>query len=361
MSKSAHLYAVIMAGGIGSRFWPVSRTHLPKQFLDILGTGESLLQMTYQRFCDFVLPENIFIVTNDAYIPLVKNQLPNISSDQILGEPVGRNTAPCISYATFKIHAKDPHAVIVAAPSDHLILNAAKFNENVLCASVECLTENAIFTLGIQPTRPDTGYGYIQFIDNHPHSYCKVKVFTEKPDIVMAKNFLATGEFLWNSGIFIYPSHVMIDSIHRFLPEMYDLFYSIQETYFSEQEKENIREVYDKCKNISIDYGVMEKAERVYVIPSHFGWSDLGTWGSLYEQTPHDYYGNASAGKVFFFDSRDNYVSTKMPDKIMVIEGLEDYIVVDTPDVLLVCRKQNEQSIKEMVNQIKKENGDKYL
>ncbi len=357
-----HHYVIIMAGGIGSRFWPMSRTRFPKQFHDILGRGKTLIQETFDRFAAMVPSENIYIVTNDRYLDLVQEQLPGISRDQILLEPVGRNTAPCVAYACYKIKTRDPEAVFVVAPSDHLIAREDVFAEKILLGLHACGEQPLIMTLGITPTRPDTGYGYIQFLDDsHGLGYYKVKTFTEKPNRELAESFLASGDFVWNGGIFLFSSETITQAFEQFLPDMAELFAGISESYYSLTEEAAIGDTYSVCKNISIDYGIMEKAENVFVIPADFGWSDLGTWGSVHENTQHDYYDNAVHGKAKVYESHNNMVKTTNPNKLIVLQGLDGYIVVDTEDALLICRKDEEQFIKQIVGDVKADEGEPYV
>ncbi|MFT6849974.1 MAG: mannose-1-phosphate guanylyltransferase [Sphingobacteriales bacterium] len=354
-----------MAGGIGSRFWPASRSTMPKQFLDILGMGKTLIQITYDRFLKICPPENIFIVTNESYRPLVKQQLEGIDDMQILGEPVGRNTAPCVAYACFKIATKSPDANIVVAPSDHLIMEEEKFikgiNESLEFAS----TNDNLITLGIKPTRPDTGYGYIQYLVDEkkpPMDMFKVKIFTEKPDLQLAKTFIKSGDFLWNAGIFVWNVQSILKAFKAHLPDMSDLFSEGNSSYYTENEAQFIKKTYSQCTNISIDYGIMEKAENVMVKPAQFGWSDLGTWGSLFAIKEKDYMDNAVNGdEAIMYESSGCMVNVPK-DKLVVLQGLKDFIVVDTGDALLVCKKSEEQKIKQMVADVKKrKNGAKYI
>lgn len=357
-----HHYVAIMAGGIGSRFWPMSRTNYPKQFLDILNTGKTLIQSTYDRFASFIPPENIFVVTSNEYINIVKKQLPQLPLQNILGEPSRKNTAPCISYISFKLMQKDPQASLIVAPSDHLIQDTIAFKKVCLEALAFVNKHNAFITLGIKPTYPNTGYGYIQY-EQHAVSdnVYKVKTFTEKPNLDLAKAFLASGEFLWNAGIFVWQVKNIIAAFEKFLPEMYDVFAAEKDKFNTTEEETAINEIYPQCTNISIDFGIMEKADNVYIIPSSFGWSDLGTWNSAYENLEKDYLGNAVAGEnVIVFDSHRNMVHNQT-EKLVVLQGMEDFIVVDTDDVLLICRKDKEQEIKEYVAEVKRNKGEKYL
>ncbi len=367
MVKSKHNYCVIMAGGIGARFWPMSRTSHPKQFIDILGTGETLIQQTYKRFRRICPKENIYIVTNQLYKSLVQKQIPEITARQILLEPARRNTAPCIAYANHCILARDPDARIVVAPSDHIILKEDIFLKNIETALKAAGENDWLLTLGIRPSRPDTGYGYIQYIDSKKRVYPaeehikKVKTFTEKPNLELAKTFLECGDFLWNSGIFIWSLKSILAAFEKHLPDVEKLFRQGEGKYGTRDEKAFITDTYTVCKSISIDYGVMENADNVYVLAADFGWSDLGTWGSLYENRPHDDNGNTVIGKnVMMYDAKNCIVN--MPkDKVAVLQGLQDYIVVEADNVLLVCRKSDEQQIRQFVNDVMLEKGEKYV
>lgn len=357
-----HHYVAIMAGGIGSRFWPMSRTNFPKQFLDILNTGKTLIQSTYERFASFIPAENIYVVTSNEYINIVKKQLPDIPLQNILGEPSRKNTAPCIAYISFKLMQQDPMASLIIAPSDHLILDTIAYKKVSLEALSFVNKHNAFITLGIKPTYPNTGYGYIQY-EQHAVSdnVFKVKTFTEKPNLELAKAFISSGEFLWNAGIFIWQVKNIITAFEKYMPEMYDVFAAEMDKFNTPDEIQAINEIYPQCTNISIDFGVMEKADNVYVIPSSFGWSDLGTWNSAYENLEKDYLGNAVAGEnIIVFDSHRCMIHNQN-DKLLVLQGMEDFIVVDTEDVLLICKKDQEQEIKEYVAEVRRNKGDKYL
>lgn len=357
-----HHYVAIMAGGIGSRFWPMSRTNFPKQFLDILNTGKTLIQSTYERFASFIPAENIYVVTSNEYINIVKKQLPDMPLQNILGEPSRKNTAPCIAYISFKLMQQDPMASLIIAPSDHLILDTIAYKKVSLEALSFVNKHNAFITLGIKPTYPNTGYGYIQY-EQHAVSdnVYKVKTFTEKPNLELAKTFIASGEFLWNAGIFIWQVKNIITAFEKYMPEMYDVFAAEMDKFNTPDELQAINEIYPQCTNISIDFGVMEKADNVYVIPSSFGWSDLGTWNSAYENLEKDYLGNAVAGEnIIVFDSHGCMIHNQN-DKLIVLQGMEDFIVVDTEDVLLICKKDQEQEIKEYVAEVRRNKGDRYL
>ncbi|HYH16781.1 MAG TPA: mannose-1-phosphate guanylyltransferase [Flavisolibacter sp.] len=357
-----HTYVAIMAGGIGSRFWPVSRTNYPKQFLDILGTGRTLIQQTFARFSRFVPKENIYVVTSNEYVELVKEQLTDIPVENIIGEPFRKNTAPCIAYISTKLLQKDPEASLIVAPSDHLILEEQKFLE--VCTNALSFVNhfNALVTIGIKPTYPNTGYGYIQHepLEAAPAVY-KVKTFTEKPNKELAQTFIDSGDFLWNAGIFVWQVKQIMDAFHKHLPEMYELFAGEADKFNTEAESEIINMIYPQCTNISIDFGIMEKARNVYVIPASFGWSDLGTWNSAWENMEKDYLGNAVAGKkVMVIDATRCVVHTSN-DKLVILQGLDDFIVVDTKDALLICQKEKEQEIKDYVAEVKRNIGDQYL
>lgn len=357
-------YCVIMAGGVGSRFWPMSKTKKPKQFIDVLGTGKTLLQQTFSRFEKICPTENIYIVTSDIYNDVVKEQLPQITQNQILLEPDRRNTAPCVAYANYKILKQNPDAKIVVAPSDHLILNESEFIK-IIEQSFNFVAKNdALLTLGIKPNRPDTGYGYIQ-IDKKTkpdNGVNKVKTFTEKPNLEMATFFVNSGEFYWNSGIFIWSLKSIIKAFDEKLPEVNNLFKDGINIYDTPDEQNFILKTYTSCKNISIDYGIMEKSDNVYVLPSDFGWSDLGTWGSLYTHMNLDNNKNAIKGRqnVLTYDVKNSIIHSS-GDRLIVLQGLDDYIVVDTNETLLICKKQDEQKIKQIVNDIKINKGENYI
>lgn len=354
-----------MAGGVGSRFWPMSRTAHPKQFMDILGTGETLLQQTYNRFLRLCPKENIYIVTNESYVELVKEQIKGIANDNILSEPARKNTAPCVAYASYKIAQMNPDALIVVAPSDHLITKEDTFVKAIKACYAKAASEDCLVTLGINPSRPDTGYGYIQFVESEVKEKDKrikrVKTFTEKPDLEMAKFFLQSGDFLWNSGIFIWSVKSVINAFEKHCSDMDAIFKEGNGKYNTPQEAEFIAKAYTNCKNISIDYAIMEKADNVYVRSSIIGWSDLGTWGSLYEHVKQDDHKNAIVGKnVMAYDSKNCIVNVPK-DKLVVMQGLDDYIVVESDGILLICKKEDEQQIRTFVNDVKVTKGDKFV
>ena len=349
-------YAVIMAGGIGSRFWPMSKASLPKQFLDILGTGETLIQQTFRRLQKICPAENILIVTNKNYKNLCLEQLADVVEKNILCEPAMRNTAPCVAYAAFKIQSENPDANMIIAASDHIITKEDEFVRVMNDCLEVSATNDVLLTIGITPSRPDTGYGYIQFIDQglaKNKKVRKVKTFTEKPNQELALNFIDSGDFLWNSGIFVWSAKSITLAYRKYLHDMYAVFEEGKSFYNTEEEEEYIDRVFPGCKNISIDYGVMEKSDKVYVYPADFGWSDLGTWGSLYTHLELDEHQNAIQGnKVMLYNSSDNIVNVPK-DKLVVLQGLSGYIVVESEGTLLVCKKEDEQQIKQFVADVK--------
>jgi mannose-1-phosphate guanylyltransferase len=353
-------YVVIMAGGIGSRFWPFSREKHPKQFHDVLGTGKSMIQHTVERFEGVTPSENIFIVTNKKYVGLVKEQLPFLSDHQILAEPIGRNTAPCIAYACYKIKQINPNANVVVAPSDHVILKEEEFKRRITEALDAASKSDILITLGIKPSRPDTGYGYIQYVDGNLANLKKVKTFTEKPVLELAEKFIESGDFVWNAGIFVWNVAHILNSFKSFMPEMSDTFEEGAEKYWTDEEEPFIQKAYSLCKNISIDYGIMEKAENVYVLLSDFGWSDLGTWKSLYEISDKNEDGNVMQGNIIAYDTKNCIIKTPS-DKLVVIDGLEDFIVAEFDQVLMICRKEDEQRVKDFVSEVKATKGDRFI
>lgn len=355
-------YVGIMAGGIGSRFWPESRTHHPKQFLDLLGTGRSLIQWTYHRFKQICPKENIYFITNEQYIDTLKEQIPELADANIISEPSRKNTAACAAYFAHKIAALNPKGNIIMSPADHLIMDERAFERTAHDALDFVAHHQCLLTLGIKPTRPDTGYGYIQYdTETELDKAHKVRTFTEKPSLELAQTFLKSGDFLWNSGIFVWNVQTIMDALNRHMPEMHEVFNQAREAYNTDKEHGAIVKLYPHCQNISIDYGIMEKANNVYVIPSYFGWCDLGTWESAYDNAQKDYLGNAVLGSnVMIIDASECMI--KVPnDKLLVVQGLEKFIVVDTPDVLLICERSREQQIKEYVAEVKRNKGEKFL
>ena len=355
-------YVAIMAGGIGSRFWPMSRTNFPKQFLDILNTGRTLIQSTFDRFALFIPIDHIYIVTSEQYKDIVADQLPDLPVENILCEPSRKNTAPCIAYISYKLLQINPEANLICAPADHIILEPDNFKKTCLEALHFTTHIKALVTLGIKPTNPNTGYGYIQYEQLAvSENVYKVKTFTEKPDKDLAKTFISSGDFLWNAGILVWQIKNIIKAFEIFLPEMHEVFDAEKNNFNTPEEKAAIERIYPLCVNISIDYGVMEKADNVYIIPSSFGWSDLGTWASAYDNLERDYLENAVAGSnVMIIDATKNIIHADNK-KLVLIQGLDDFIVVDTPDVLLICKKDKEQAIKEYVAEVKRNKGDKFL
>lgn len=356
-------YVAIMAGGIGSRFWPQSRVGYPKQFLDILNTGKSLIQWTFDRYAAFIPKENIFVVTAAEYSHICEEQLPSIPKQNIIAEPSRKNTAPCVAYIAFKLLKENPNASLIVAPSDHMIADPETFR-NITLQALEFVDNNAAFvTLGIQPTYPNTGYGYIQFDQQNDAGggIFKVKTFTEKPNLEIAKSFLESGDFLWNGGIFIWKAKDVIDAFEKYDPDTFELFDAEKENLNTPNEKEAIERIYPLCKNVAVDVALMEKAENVYVIPSSFGWTDLGTWTSAYDNLEKDYLGNAVASDSTIIIDATKCMISAPAGKLLVLQGLDDFVVIDTKDALLICKKEKEQAIKEYVAEVKRSKGDKYL
>lgn len=347
-NKNNHL--VIMAGGIGSRFWPMSTVERPKQFIDVLGVGRSLLQLTFDRFEGVCSPENIWVVTNKRYAGLVKEQLPEIPAGNILQEPCRRNTAPCIAYISWRIKEKNPKANIVVSPSDHIVTNPNEFRRVILSALSFTYNTDSIVTLGMKPTRPETGYGYIQGDLSNPSArnkeICRVDQFKEKPDLETANKYLKDKNFFWNAGIFVMSASTSVNAFRVYQPAMAKIFEGMRPIYGTDKEQQEIDLRYPECENISIDYAIMEKAEEMFVMPADFGWSDLGTWGSLQQQTKHDLYGNALIGaNIQMVESRNNIIHT-LGEKKVVVQGLDGYIVAEHDDTLLICKLSEEQRIK---------------
>lgn len=348
-------YAILMAGGVGSRFWPVSTADFPKQFHDMLGTGETLIQKTFSRLSQLIPKENILILTNESYNDIILEQLPQVKQDQIILEPAMRNTAPCILYASLKIKKQNPEAVMVVAPSDHWIEDEVQFVSNLQNAFNFCEMQDTLMTLGILPTFPNTGYGYIEFdkLDSRPIK--KVVQFREKPDYATARKFVQSRNYLWNAGIFIWSVQSILKAFERYQPDMYSQFIEGYEAYNTPLEKEYIKENYPKAENISIDYAVMENAQNVFVQPATFDWNDLGTWGSLYDKLPKDEQENAIVNASVFLENASNNIIRTEGKKLVVIDGLKDFIVVDKNDVLLIYPKSKEQDIKAVVAKLKKD------
>jgi mannose-1-phosphate guanylyltransferase len=347
-------YAILMAGGVGSRFWPVSTTDFPKQFHDMLGSGETLIQKTFSRLSQLIPKENILILTHESYNDLILEQLPMVKQEQIVLEPAMRNTAPCILYASLKIKKKNPNAVMVVAPSDHWIEDEEQFNANLQRAFDLCEKEETLMTLGILPTFPNTGYGYIEFDKLDSQSIKKVVQFREKPDFATARKFIQSRNYLWNAGIFIWSVQSILKAFEDFQPEMYAHFMSGYEVYNTEKEKAFVQENYTKAANISIDYAIMEKAKNVFVLPATFDWNDLGTWGSLYDKLPKDEQDNAVINATVILENASNNIIRTEGKKLVVIDGLNDFIIVDKEDVLLIYPKGKEQEIKGIAAKLKK-------
>ena len=350
-----------MCGGIGSRFWPYSRTDRPKQFIDFLGTGRSLLQMSYDRITSIVPPQNIVVVTNAMYAPLVKEQLPEVCDHNILLEPARRNTAPCIAWAAHHIAALDPEASMIVTPSDHLITREREFEASILKGFDFVENNDALLTLGIKPSRPETGYGYIQIGREVEPGILKVKTFTEKPNRELAEVFIETGEFFWNSGIFLWKASAIKQALAEHAADINNIFEQGNGIFGTDAETEFINANFPSCMGISIDFAVMEKAANVYVECVDFGWNDLGTWSALYDNSPRNKDGNVTQKcRVLAYNSHNNIFAVNS-DKLVVVEGLHDYIIADAGDVLLICPKAEEQRIKLMVNDAKEKFGDTYL
>ena len=354
-------YCVIMCGGVGSRFWPYSRSAKPKQFIDFLGIGRSLLQLTFDRLIDIIPIENILLLTNEKYANLIQEQLPEIKPSQILLEPVMRNTAPCNAWAAWHIKAINPNAKIMVAPSDHLILKQNTFNECVLKAFDFIEKNDAMVTFGVKPNRPETGYGYIQEGTQVDEFFSKVKTFTEKPTKELANVFLESKEFFWNSGMFFWGVDTIINAMRTHAPEIADTFDNVGDSFNTDNEQEIINELYGTCPNVSIDYAILEHSSNVFVEKVDFGWSDLGTWGAIYDNSPKNRDANVTPStKVLAFNSHNNVIASK-GDKLVVVSGLNGYIVADTPDALLIVPINDEQKIKTYVNEAKTHFGDKFM
>ena len=353
-----------MAGGVGSRFWPTSTSRRPKQFLDILGTGESLLQQTFRRISGVIPNENILVVTKSDYTELCAQQLPDILVDNIISEPIRRNTAPCIALAAFKLKKRDPLANFIITPADHLITNESEFERIINLGLVTTFSNNILLTIGISPRNPETGYGYIQY-KTEDHKFDQeiktVKTFTEKPELELAKSFLATGEFLWNSGIFIWNANAILSAFEKHMPDLYGLFDEGWEKLNGPEEEAFIEAIYSQCPNESIDFGILEKAAQVFVLPGDFGWSDLGSWGAIYDQSQSDNQGNVGlTDNILPYNSSGNIFSIPK-DIVAVIDGLEDFIVVQSEKRLLICPKENEQKIKQFVTDVKVKLGENLV
>ncbi|MBU2915926.1 MULTISPECIES: mannose-1-phosphate guanylyltransferase [Reichenbachiella] len=358
MDSNVHI--VIMAGGVGSRFWPYSRNAKPKQFIDVLGVGKSLLQLTYERFLSVSNKDNVIVVTNHDYAGLVKEQLPDLSDHQILCEPSRRNTAPCIAYAAYKIHAKDPNAIMVVTPADHVVFQYEKF-ANVAQQAIDAANgTDKIVTIGIKPTRPETGYGYIQYMEKEKGVVKKVKTFTEKPELELAKTFLESGDFVWNAGIFVWSTKAITNAFKEFLPDIAESFAEGEDLYYTNEEQVFIDKIYPACESISIDYGILEKSPNVHVIEGDFDWSDLGSWDSLHDLRDKDDDQNVVDGDALMFDCKNSIVKVES-NRVVILDDLDGYLVGDFKDVLIVCKKDNEAKFRDYVAKVKLERGEKYI
>ena len=349
-----------MAGGTGTRFWPYSRQKYPKQFLDILGTGKTMLQATFERFSQIAPAENFFVVTNEEYSGLVKTQLPEISDQQILAEPVRRNTAPCIAYATYKILQKDPAAITIVTPADHIVQNEPKFvkvMETAICAAED---DDHLITIGIKPHRPETGYGYIQYLESDSEIK-KVKTFTEKPEKELAKKFIESGDFVWNSGMFIWKAQTIKKAFEKYLPELDEVFKELAGKLYTSEEPGAVKKAYSHSRGISIDYGIMEKADNVYVVPGEFGWSDLGSWETMHELMPEkDKNKNVVLGNTLLYNTKNCLIKTPK-DKLVVLHDLNGYLIAEHDNVLLICKKDAEKKFREFVSDVREKKGEDYL
>ncbi|MDW3195781.1 MAG: mannose-1-phosphate guanylyltransferase [Cytophagales bacterium] len=352
------VYVVIMAGGTGTRFWPYSRNDKPKQFLDVLGTGRSLLQMTFDRFSGYTETENIYLVSNEIYADVIEEQLPELSHHQVLLEPVKRNTAPCVAYAAYKIKQKDPDAILIFTPADHAIFQEQKFQDVIKKAVDGASSGEKLITIGIKPHRPETGYGYIQHLEDDG-DVKPVKTFTEKPQLELAETFLASGDFLWNAGIFVWSVAAITNAFGQHQPEIAEIF-DTSESYFSDDEKAFIEKSYSIVKSISIDYAIMEKATNVFVVMGDFGWSDLGSWNALHEIRDKDEHGNVVEAETILYQCKNNFIKAEK-GKLVVLQDLDGYLVSDLDDVLLVCKKDDAAIFKSFVTDVKTLKGDKYI
>ncbi len=355
-----NVYIVILAGGSGTRFWPYSRKLKPKQFLDVIGIGRTLLQMTFDRFLNITSADKILIASNDKYERLIKEQLPELKDDQILLEPEKRNTAPCIAYVAYKILQKDPEAVLVVSPSDHVIFKESEFKQVISIATEHACSEDHLITIGIRPNRPETGYGYIQYLGESDATIKKVKTFTEKPQFGLAKKFLESGDFLWNSGIFVWSTSSIIKAFEKYESEIASMFAEGLGHYHSTTERDFISKTYSHCKSISIDYAIMEKADNVFVVPANFGWSDLGSWNALYEIQKKDENDNVIIGSAITYNSHSNYIRGKK-EKVIVAHDLKGYLIADFDDVLLICKKEESAIIRDFISDVRAKKGEKYV
>ncbi len=355
-----NLYVVLMAGGVGTRFWPYSRNSCPKQFLDVLGIGKTLLQSTYERFLPLCPKENILVVTHEEHVALTCQQIPDMAVSRILAEPMRKNTAPCIIYACLKIHKENPDAVIVVSPSDHLILDDSEFQRTIKSCFDQAKSQDKLLTLGIKPIRPETGYGYIQYIDGKG-ALKKVKTFTEKPELQLAKKFIESGDFVWNAGIFVWGVKAILEAFRKHLPEMMEAFEEASTRFDTDRERLALQAAYSQTKGISIDYGIMEKADNVFVWLSSFAWSDLGSWSSLHDNSTKDSNNNSISADTLIYETRNSVIKGPK-DKLIVVQGLNGYLVGAFDNVVIVCEKDKEELFRKIVNDLKnKQNGNDYL
>ena len=356
----SNIYAVIMAGGSGTRFWPFSRSDKPKQFLDVLGTGQSLLQMTFDRFKKIADVDKILVVANQKYKEMILEQLPELNDDQILLEPFQRNTAPCIAYACYKIAQRDPEASIVVSPSDHIVFKGDVFTSIIAKAIYSAQEDEKLVTVGVKPNRPETGYGYIQYLENRESDIKRVKTFTEKPEKAIAQSFIDSGEFVWNAGIFVWSAKAIMSAFKKHLPEMDEVFSGLSPYYFTDEEQAHVDDGYAQCKNISIDYGIMESAKNVFVIMGDFGWSDLGSWQSLYEISEKDENQNMVNANAIVYDSKGCTISGPK-EKLIVVSGLDNCLITDFGNAILICNKKRGTELKRIVHDIRTSKNPKFI
>ncbi len=357
-AKKDNYYAIVMAGGIGSRFWPSSKANNPKQFIDILGIGESLFQTTFKRLSGLIPEENIYILTNERYVEMVKEQIPDLKEEQIVPEPEMRNTAPSILLGALKIHKKNPDALTIVAPSDHWIDDENAFLDSIQLAFDEVEKEDKIITLGVEPSHPNTGYGYIKYDKENSSSIKKVDQFTEKPDLKKAIQFIEAGNYAWNAGIFVFSTRFILKNFKEHLPQMYNLFEKASEIWNTDKESEFLEQNYGLSENISFDYGIMEKADSVYAIPVNYRWSDLGTWSSVQNELPADKEGNTVINAHLMSDESQNNIISSDSKKVVVVKGLSDYIIVEDKDILMIVPKSGEQEIKQLRERVMKDFGE---
>lgn len=351
-------YIVIMAGGVGSRFWPYSKSNKPKQFLDVLGTGRTLLQMTFDRFREIASPDQFFVVTNQAHVDLVREQLPELQAYQILSEPLRKNTAACLAYAAYKLANIDPEGTMIVTPADQLILQEGKFLQTLVTAIAAAQKPNRLLTLGIKPNRPETGYGYIQYLPNAEDAeVLKVKTFTEKPNAKLATTFLESGDFVWNSGMFIWKVGSLIEAFKNYMPDLADVFEEGKSQLGTPAESDFIATAYTTFKSISIDYGIMEKSDQVYVVLGDFGWSDIGSWQSLHELREKDEDRNVLEANVLLYETKNCFIKTDS-NKLVVVQGLDHYLINESENVLLICKLDAEDKFRDFVAQAKKKGED---